>query len=149
MSKNDEKFLSVDKFREKVYKNVGTLDSFDEIESGEAFKSAKPGCLGIFMLPLSRTLSSYSNRKAREYFKVAELEKKADEILADKEIKNLLCEKLDATINLPIDAAYKITPVLYGIALEDEEKVPFNTMLFAIISRKIIKQGVENYCPNQ
>jgi len=149
MSKNEEKFLSVDKFREKVYKNVGTLDSIDEIESGEAWKSAKPGCLGMLIVPFSKNLSAYSNRKMREHFKVAELEKKADEILADEEIKKLLCEKLDATINLPIDAAYKITPILYGLALEDEEKVPFNTMLFAIISRKIVKQGVENYCPKQ
>lgn len=149
MSKNEEKFLSVDKFREKVYKNVGTLDTFDELDSGEGFKKAKPGCLAFFMIPFTKSLSSYSNRKAREYYKVAELEKKADEILADEEIKKLLCEKLDATINLPIDAAYKITPVLYGLALEDEEKVPFNTMLFAIISRKIVKQGVENYCPKQ
>lgn len=146
MSKNDEKFLSVDKFKEQVYKNVGTLDSIDEMESDKALNSAKPGCFGLLMEPLGRNFLSYSNRKMREHFKVAELEKKADEILADKEIKNLLCEKLDATINLPIDAAYKITPVLYGVALEDEEKVPFNTMLFAIISRKIVKQGVENFC---
>jgi hypothetical protein len=149
MSKNEEKFLSVDKFREKVYQNVGTLDNIDEIESGEAWKSAKPGCLGLLVIPFSKNLSSYSNRKMREHFKIAELEKIADEILADEEIKKLLCEKLDATINLPIDAAYKITPVLYGLALEDEEKVPFSTMLFAIISRKIVKQGVENYCPKQ
>lgn len=149
MSKNEEKFLSVDKFREKVYKNVGTLDSMDEMESGEAMKSAKPGCFGLFMEPLGKKFLLYSNRKMREHLKIAELEKKADEILADEEIKKLLCEKLDATINLPIDAAYKITPVLYGLALEDEEKVPFNTMLFAIISKKIIKQGVENYCPKQ
>jgi hypothetical protein len=146
MSKNEEKFLSVDKFREKVYKNVGLLEGMDEIDSGAAWKDAKPGCLGVLMIPFGKSLSNYSNRKTREYFKVAELEKKADEILADQEIKNLLCEKLDATISLPIDVAYKITPVLYGVALEDEEKVPFNTMLFAIVSRKIVKQGVENYC---
>ncbi len=82
----------------------------------------------------------------RRHYKIKEQSKKADEILANKEIKNLLCEKLDATVVLPIDAAYKITPVLYALALEDETKVPFDSMLFAIISRKITTEGVENFC---
>ena len=145
MSKNHEKFLNVDQFREAVYKNIGLLDSFDA-EAREAHKQQNWGCFGIIMVPFVKNLISYTNRKMREQYKISELEKKAEEILADKEIKNLLCEKLDATISLPIDAAYKITPVLYGVALEDEEKVPFNTMLFAIISRKILNKGVENYC---
>ena len=145
MSKNDEKFLNVDQFREQVYRNVGLLESF-YIKSSEVYKSQNSGCLGMIIAPLNKNFLSFSNRKLREHYKMSELEKKADEILADKEIKNLLCEKLDATISLPIDAAYKITPVLYGVALEDEEKVPFNTMLFAILSRKILNKGVENYC---
>jgi hypothetical protein len=146
MIKNDEKYLSLDKFKEKVYKNIGKLESLDDIDSGKAFEVENKGCLNIFFLPIGKNLSFYANKKAREQWKVAELSEKADDILAQKEIKDLLCEKLDATIVLPIDAAYKITPVLYGLALEDEQKVPFNSMLFAIISRKIVKDGVENFC---
>ena len=146
MVKNDEKYLSLDKFKEKVYKNIGKLESLDDIDSGKAFETKNKGCLNIFFLPIGKNLSFYANKKAREHWKVAELSVKADDILAQKEIKDLLCEKLDATIVLPIDAAYKITPVLYSLALEDEQKVPFNSMLFAIICRKIVKDGVENFC---
>jgi hypothetical protein len=146
MAEKSEKFLSLDEFKEKVYKNIGWLESLDELESGKPWKSAHAGCLSFFLIPFLKDFSLYANKKAREHWKVKELSKKADEILAQKEIKDLLCEKLDATVVLPIDAAYKLTPVLYALALEDEEKVPFDSMLFAIISRKITKQGVENFC---
>src|SRR5215204_2044340 len=146
MVENDEKFLSFDKFKEKVYKNIGTLEALDEIHSGKPYESAKPGCLGFFLIPVVRNISRFADLKARREWNMSELEEKADEILAQQKIKDLLCEKLDATVVLPIDAAYKITPVLYGLALEDEEQVPFNSRLFAIISRKVIKQGVENFC---
>jgi hypothetical protein len=146
MVEKSDKFLSVDKFKEKVYKNIGMLDSLEEVDSGRVFESDRKGCLGFLLVPFFSNISVYANKKAREQWKYKDLEKKADEILADAEIKKLLCEELDATIVLSIDAAYKITPVLYGIALEDEEKVPFDAMLFAIFSRRIVKQGVENYC---
>ena len=146
MVENDEKFLSLDKFKERVYKHIGTLETIDEIESGKPFEKANKGCFSFFIIPLVMNLSFYANKKSREHWKTKELSVKADDILADRKIRDLICEKLDATIVLPIDAAYKITPVLYGLALEDEQKVPFNSMLFAIICRKIVKDGVENFC---
>jgi hypothetical protein len=146
MVEKSEKFLGLDEFKEKVYKNIGTLEAFDELETGKHFETANKGCSGIFFTPLIMKISLYAKRETNKHYKIKELNKKADEILAQKEIKGLLCGKLDATIVLPIDAAYKLTPVLYGLALEDEEKVPFDSMLFAIICRKITKQGVENYC---
>lgn len=142
MAEKSEKFLSLDEFKEKVYKNIGFLESLDEVEIGKSSKPVNKGCFGIFILPIFL----YGNKTMRRHYKIKEQSKKADEILAYKEIKNLLCEKLDATVVLPIDAAYKITPVLYALALEDETKVPFDSMLFAIISRKITKEGVENFC---
>lgn len=146
MTEKSEKFLSLDEFKERVYKNIGFLESLDEMECGKPFESAHKGCLSFFIIPILTDLSFFANKKAREHYKIKDLSKKADEILADQKIKGLLCEKLDATVVLPIDAAYKLTPVLYGLALEDEEKVPFDSMLFAIICRNIAKLGVENYC---
>jgi hypothetical protein len=146
MTEKSEKFLSFDKFKEKVYKHIGTLETFDEIESGQPFQAENRGCLGFFIIPLMMNISFYGNKKARERWKIKELSEKADSILAQQEIKDLLCAKLDATVVLPIDVAYKLTPVLYGLALEDEEKVPFDSLLFAIICRKITKEGVEKYC---
>ena len=146
MAENEEKFLSFDKFKERVYKNIGTLESLNEVATLEAKLAANPGCLGFFLSPLFNSVGKYANKKASADLKIKELSEKADTILAGKEIRVLLCEKLDATVVLPIDAAYKITPVLYGLALEDEEKVPFNSMLFAIISRNIVKEGVETFC---
>lgn len=142
MAEKGEKFLSLDDFKERVYKNIGFLESLDEVEAGESFEAVAKGCFGIFIFPIFL----YGNKTMRRHYKVKELNKKADELLADQKIKDLLCEKLDATVVLPIDAAYKLTPVLYGLALEDEEKVPFDSMLFAVICRKITKQGVENFC---
>jgi hypothetical protein len=146
MADKGEKFLSFDKFKERVYKNIGTLEHLEEFPNEEFLKAEKNGCLGIFIPPLVGGLISKGNKMALKQMKIEELKAKADAILAQKEIKDLLCDKLDATVILPIDAAYKITPVLYGLALENEENVPFDSMLFAIISRKIVKEGVENFC---
>ncbi len=142
MTERSEKFLSFDKFKERVYKHIGFLESLDEVEIGKSSKAVNKGCFGIFILPIFL----YGNKTMRRHYKIKEQSKKADAILAQKEVKDLLCEKLDATVILPIDAAYKITPVLYALALEDETKIPFDSMLFAIISRKIVKEGVENFC---
>src|SRR5215203_2872223 len=137
MAEKSDKFLSFDQFKEKVYKNIGTLEVLDEDFVKENLKAEKNGCFGIFVMPFVGGLVSKANKLARKEIKVEELNAKAEAILTQKEIKDLLCEKLDATVILPIDTAYKITPVLYGLALEDEEQVPFNSKLFAIISRKI------------
>lgn len=146
MSENDEKFLSPDKFKEQVYKNIGTLESLDNVAELESEIGSNTGCLGFFMKPLMGRIGRLANKKAREQMKIREWNVKAEDILAERKTRDLICEKLDPTVVLPVDVAYKITPVLYGLALEDEEKVPFNSMLFAIISRKIVEQGVENYC---
>jgi hypothetical protein len=145
MADKGEKFLSMDEFKERVYKNIGTLEALDENFVSEKLKLEKSGCSGFFMIPLLGVLSK-ANKSARRELKIAELNGRADALLAQADIRDLLCAKLDATVVLPIDVAYKLTPVLYGLALEDENKVPFDSMLFAIISRKIVKEGVENFC---
>ena len=146
MVENSEKFLSFDEFKEKVYKNIGTLEALEDFPAKEALETERPGCFGIIITPFFVKIFSKAGTAARHELDLEKLNAKADLLLAQKEIKDLLCAKLDATIVLPIDAAYKLTPVLYGLALEDEEKVPFDSMLFAVICRKIIKEGVENYC---
>ncbi len=35
MPEKSEKFLSLDEFKEKVYKNIGFLESLDEVEIGK------------------------------------------------------------------------------------------------------------------
>jgi hypothetical protein len=149
MAEKSEKFLSFDQFKENVYKNIGTLEAIDENFLNENLKAKKMGCFGFLIFPLLRGFVSKAAREGRRELKIEELNDKADGILAQKEIKDLLCEKLDATVILPIDVAYKLTPVLYGLALEDEEKVPFDSMLFAIICRKITKESVEKFCAEQ
>jgi hypothetical protein len=147
MAEKSEKFLSFDKFKDKVYKHIGFLQSMEEFEnSAQNLSNSNNGCFGILIEPLVGRFFTYANKESQKQMKINELTLKADEILARREIKDLLCEKLDATVVLPIDAAYKLTPVLYGLALEDEEKVPFDSMLFAIISKKITGQSVEKYC---
>ena len=146
MAEKSEKFLGLDEFKERVYQHIGMLESMDEEAVKISAASVNYGCLGFFFGGLTGEVFRSANKLYRRKMKIDKLEIKAAEILAQKEIKDLLCEKLDATVVLSIDAAYKLTPVLYGLALEDEEKVPFDTMLFAIISRKITKQGVENFC---
>ncbi|HEY8560047.1 MAG TPA: hypothetical protein VIL74_06695 [Pyrinomonadaceae bacterium] len=142
MAENSEKFLGVDEFKERVYKNIGTLEALEEDFLEEKLRTEKNGCLAFFL----GGVVTRAARSARRELKFEELNAKADALLAQNEIKDLLCAKLDATIALPIDAAYKLTPVLYALALEDEKRVPFDSMLFAVICRKITKKGVENFC---
>lgn len=146
MAEKYEKLLSPDEFKENVYKNVGMLESLEEMAVNKALETENKGCFGVFLMPFLGGFVRNATKKARKELKIKELSFKADEILSQKEVQDLLCEKLDATVNLPIDVAYKITPVLYKLALENDENVPFDSMLFAIISRKITTQGVHNYC---
>ncbi len=146
MTEKNEKLLSPDEFKENVYKNVGLLESLDEAVVNQRLKADNKGCFGILVMPLVGGIVRKATKSARKDLKIRELNIKAEEILARQEIKDLLCKNLDATVNLPIDTAYKITPVLYKLALENDENVPFDSMLFAIISRKIVKEGVEDFC---
>lgn len=145
MAEKDDKDLSFEEFKERVYKKVGFLEALDDNYFDKAFKEEKTGCSGIFFVPFSRFMTS-ANKKARRELKLEELAAKADALLAEKEIRELLCANLDATVSQPIEAAYKLTPVLYDLAKKDEKKVPLDSYLFAIICRKIAARGVENYC---
>jgi len=93
---------------------------------------------------LSKYFLSHAYRKARETKKVDELSKQAYDLLARSDIKARLCENLDASLRLPIDIANVISPILYEIA--EEENLPFDTMLFALIAKKISDRGVNNNC---
>jgi hypothetical protein len=146
MAEKNEKLLSPDEFKEKVYKNVGLLESLDEAVLDERLEADNKGCFGILVMPFLGTFARSATKKARKELKIQELNDKAEELLSRKEMKGLLCKHLDATVNLPIDAAYKLTPVLYKLAKENDKNVPFDSMLFAIICRNITKQGVDNYC---
>lgn len=144
MAKKDDKDLSFEEFKERVYSAVGYIDALDDEFLGKTFKE-QTGCLGIFLIPFGAFVSREA-KKARRELKIAELSAKADALLADEEVKELLCANLDATVTKPIEAAYKLTPVLYELAKKDVEKVPLDTYFFAIVCRKIAAQGVENYC---
>jgi hypothetical protein len=146
MAEKNEKLLSPDEFKENVYKNVGMLESMDESVMKQSLEVGNKGCFGIFVMPFMDGIVRKATKLARKEMKIDDLSIKAEEILSRKEVRNLLCENLDRTVNLPIDAAYKLTPVLYKLALENDENVPFDSMLFAIICRNITKQGVHNYC---
>jgi hypothetical protein len=56
----------------------------------------------------------------------------------------MLCKHLDESVKLPIDVANIISPVLYEIA--ESEDLPFDTMLWALILKKIADRGVKDYC---
>jgi len=144
MAKKDEKDLSFEDFKERVYSAVGYLDALDENFVDKTFKQEK-GCLGLFLMPFGAFVSR-EGKKARKELKIQELTAKADALLAERETRDLLCANLDATVTKPIEAAYKLTPVLYELAKKGEEKVPLNSYFFAIVCRKIAAQGVENYC---
>ncbi|HVE56911.1 MAG TPA: hypothetical protein VNB22_08780 [Pyrinomonadaceae bacterium] len=146
MAEKNEKLLTPDEFKEKVYKNVGLLESLDEAVLKQSLEVGNQGCFGIFVMPFMHGIVRKATKLARKDLKIQELNEKAEELLARKEMKGLLCKQLDATVNLPIDAAYKLTPVLYKLALENDKNVPFDSMLFAIICRNITKRGVHNYC---
>ncbi len=146
MAEKNEKLLSPEAFMENVYKNVGLLESMDETAMRRSLEIGNKGCFGIFVAPFMDGIAKKATKLARKEMKLDDLSIKAEELLSRKEMKGLLCKHLDASVNLPIDAAYKLTPVLYKLALENDKNVPFDSMLFAIICRKITNQGVHNYC---
>jgi len=146
MKWRDEKSLSFDEFKKEVYKRIGTLEIGDGKFIREISKSENKGCFSFVITFLTGGFYSVAVAETDKLYKITELTAKADEILAQPEIRDLICANLDAAATLPIDIAYKLTPVLYELALKDEEKLPLNSTLFAIICRKITDQDVQNYC---
>lgn len=142
---NDEKRQNFDEFKDKVYGDIRLLEALeidivDELEAN----SIGEGCFKILMMGVSKSFLPYLNRKMREAKKINELSNQAYELIARSDIKEKLCEHLDESIKLPIDVANIISPVLYEIA--EEGDLPFDTMLWALISKKIADRGVKEYC---
>lgn len=142
--KKDEKDLKFDDFKEAVYTKIGLLESLDENNVKERMKITKKGCFGIFILPIFNPFLLKMTKKASAELKIKELSVQADEIISRPNVKKSLCAKLKDNDVLPIEVAYKITPVLYKMAQKDE--IPTDSILFAIIARKIAEQGAAFYC---
>lgn len=137
--------FSFDEFKDKVYDDIRTLEFLERdlaAEFGETFRGQ--GCLRLLFVRFLRILTPYTHRIQREKENIRELSEQADELLNRSDVKNRLCEHLDDSIKLPIDVANVISPVLYEVAVENS--LPFRSMLFALISKKIADRGVENYC---
>lgn len=140
--------LSFDELKDKVYDDIKFL-AFLEKEFADELKpeSNHEGCLKILFTGLSKITKiafPYALRKARETRKIEELSNQASELLARSHIKEMLCKYLDASVTLPIDVANVISPLLYEIA--EKEEFPFDTMLWALISKKIADRGVSDFC---
>lgn len=140
------KAQNLDKFKYEVYNKIGTLERLELDDFKDENLNRMGGCFGLIFKPIIKFSINSANESIRERINFDELTVKADELLAEKEIKDLLCANLDAKVKLPIDAAYKLTPVLYELAAKDEKRIPLDATLFAIICRKITKKGTENYC---
>ena len=111
----------LDTFKEEVYKAIGMLESFDDGNTENLIRTTNGGCLGFFFNNLFGKFAVYANKVARKKMKIDELTEQAEELLAKKEFMELICENLDAKVVLLIDAAYKLTPVLYNLTQKDEK----------------------------
>ncbi len=63
--------------------------------------------------------------------------------LPERTLRKGSAKNTDEAIKLPIDVANFISPILYEIA--EEGDLPFDTMLWALISKKIADRGAD-YC---
>lgn len=141
----DEKRQSFDEFKDKVYEDIKFLEFLEKDIAGELKpNSIREGCFKMLFVGFLERFHLYSLRKLRETKKIDELSNQAYDLLAREDIKKRLCDKLSESVRLPIDAANSISPILYEIAKEGD--LPFDTMLWALISRKIIDRGANDYC---
>ncbi len=145
-SMTQNKRQTFDEFKDKVYDDIKFLEYLDKDIADELKPSSnREGCYSIlFSWLLSKYFLPHAYRKARETRKVDELSSLAFDLLARSHVKVMLCEHLDESVKLPIDVANVISPVLYKIA--ESEDFPFDTMLWALISKKIADRGIKNYC---
>ena len=137
------KAQNLEKFKNEVYKRIGSFESLESDLMQDESLQKMGGCFGLIFKPIIKFSIKSANKSIRERTKFDELSIKADELLAQKEIKVLIFANLDSKVQLPIDAAYKLTPVLYELALKDEKKVPLDAALFAIICRKVIEMRLK------
>ncbi len=136
-----------DKFRKEVFRYVHYLESLNEpFQETRANMEGRGGCLGAIISEIGGSTFSASRRHYRDIYQLAKHQRKAILLLQDEEIKSRLCSVLSASDVLPLDVAAKITPPLYELATEDPTRVSREPILFAVIARKIAKDGAEQYC---
>ena len=82
-----------------------------------------------------------------------ELERKAAEIIENEKIKEILIPVLNRKISpeffkeeLEIEVIIIVTTSLTKTKIVEEFSIEKDVLLFSIIVRKILQQGIENYC---
>ncbi|MGH9947925.1 MAG: hypothetical protein ACRD6X_12095 [Pyrinomonadaceae bacterium] len=135
-----------EEFKDDVYRDIRWLEFLDkDFRLKNKNRSSNSGCLGAFVPALIGGMYQFSRGKIRDHKQIVKLTETAIEFLARPEIKKAVCAVLDKSIRLPIDVANAVVPVLYDMP-DDKRRIPRDSMLFAIISRRIADKGVENYC---
>jgi hypothetical protein len=77
-----------------------------------------------------------------------ESSKKAKEIVARTDIKQLICPALQSGAYDAVEMTKKIGPILIGASLAGTIAIPLNPMIFAMISLIIVRMGIEGFCQN-
>jgi hypothetical protein len=144
----ERNFKEIDSFRKEVFRYVHYLDSLNKTVQNirEDSSNDRGGCLGVIMGQFATFMIRKSRDHYREAYQMTKHERRAIGVLQDAEIKWKLCELLTESDVLPIDVAHKITPMLYDVATTDPARVPKEPIMFAVIARKIAKDGATKYC---
>ena len=135
---------SFDEFKGKVHRDIRWLEVFGR-ESPPEFRKEKRsiGCLGAILSGMAEGVFRQFTQEDRDYRNVDKLDSQAEELLSREDLRARLCKVLDDSMNLPIDVANAVFPVLYKMS---GDEIARDSMLFALISKKIADRSVTVYC---
>ena len=135
---------SFNEFKDKVYRDIRWLEVFGREYPPEFRTEKRPiGCLGAILSGMAEGVFRQFTQEDRDYRNVDKLDSQAEELLSREDLRARLCKVLDDSMNLPIDVANAVFPVLYKMS---GDEIARDSMLFALISKKIADRSVTVYC---
>lgn len=160
---NENTKSNLKNFQSDVFKRYASLmrqynDAALFAEKGfEGFrKNIKSGVIkrNLLIKPLIAFRVKFHNFYVKSQL-FTELERKATEIIENEKIKEILIPVLNRKISpeffkeeLEIELIIIVTTSLTKTKIVEEFSIEKDELLFSIIIRKILQQGIENYCAN-
>lgn len=152
-------------FQDKVYHQFEFLKGFKAMRGNKLadgfIEKVKIGKLsdkfwGCLFIPIFKVLDILGTRtllKHSEKYRYQENEKIANELLAQSEIREILCSALHKVSGKEILTEERmVKTVVDSLRKEDVRNkfsIPLDETLFAFLSYKLLQKGLENYCPSK
>lgn len=146
-------------FQTRVYEQFKYLKSLNETQTMERSlyeQNKNKGFWGCLVLPFAKFGMSLGKKyylRESEKYNYPENERRANELLAQDDIREILCFALYEVGGKEILTEERmvraVVDTLGKSEIRDRFSIPLNEILFAFLAYQLLQKGLENYWPNK